>query len=548
MRSIRTLLITILLFCSCSILNAGGGELFSPTGKQYHTGIVIRLETGEEILATGNIIMSHRALVNNILNENAVDGKKPGYLVLWAGEIESIDGKVARLNETAGIVTREKQVCLEGLSLKGAGIKSFKDFLLRNPGLAKYFSSTDYIEFDKKEVHLEKGFELISDFRHDVQGLFGALDFESVKEMYKEGHLDGEFIDSWLKKVSQKAIKLLEISESLKPVVAELNTRGWFRIEKDLRYISRLAANGGTAFFMNGGMDSYKNWGKDVADFLNSTYVYNSIKMSINLNVSKEITKTSTKPERLVSQDLSYAKLILLTGIEPNDPERNMKIEAVKLYLEFLLALDAPEKETDAVISFLKAVGVDTVAEYEGRLPKAKSYYTAPSYYKYDEEAFRTRAKEFAGFTNKNVEMLTTEDIASEAVYKLVQNINLFYLSETSIPEALQIDAVKFMMGSNGLLSFLRHRLINTPTGESKTATVFALYFFIEVIKAMPVSVREKAGVDMLVDARSSEVDILIAKEKEKDPELKRLLESCKNREGKFDTREAIKKVRIRVI
>ncbi len=215
------------------------GPLDNVKGQQFFNGLLVQLEGGQEVFIAGDVINSHSSLLKAITQQK---GKK-AVKILWAGEIEVIDGLVTRINETAGIIKDKYYAELvSGLQVAGAGISAIKLFL-RGQGKyikEKLFGETtgvEYIKYDANNEHLDPRLKDVSKFRHDVSDKIEHI--SSVMAVIAEE--DPAFsveLEKGIKDIKETAEFIFTMSKNAKEVSPLLkNSEYWNQVEKQLTTI-----------------------------------------------------------------------------------------------------------------------------------------------------------------------------------------------------------------------------------------------------------------------------------------------------------------------
>ncbi len=216
-------------------------------GQQFFNGLLVRLEGGQEVFIAGDVVHSHSNLLYAVTQQK---GKK-AVKILWAGEIEVIDGLVTRINETAGIIKDKYSAELvSGLQVAGAGISAIKLFL-RGQGKyikEKLFGETigvEYIRYDVNNEHLAPQLKDVSYFRHEItnkiQHIYAYVNkvvssIENNKPIENEAEL--------MKNIEEDTKLMLSLSESAKEVSPLLQeSESWKQVESQLRKVRYLALN-----------------------------------------------------------------------------------------------------------------------------------------------------------------------------------------------------------------------------------------------------------------------------------------------------------------
>ena len=161
------------------------------TGTYYLTGMILELPNKTKVYSYGTIFDTHTLLYENALQHYGKISK-----VIWAGEMETKDGFVSAVNETAGFMVRKKESA-EALNLEYKGSDSEKVRQFFNEHLAlKIFikTQTHFLEFDPNNMHFAKDLYNLADMRHD----FGApiRMIKSFSELRDRGKYDDEKIKS----------------------------------------------------------------------------------------------------------------------------------------------------------------------------------------------------------------------------------------------------------------------------------------------------------------------------------------------------------------
>lgn len=183
------------------------------SGKNFFNGLLLKTKFngggGKKYLIVGNILTNHKTLLEKVFAHATV---------LWAGELEVIDGQVTRINETAGIIEELK---LTDLTKPGTGIKNLKEFLASegNKLKSKYFMNTDYISYNGKEEHLNENLKYISFFRH----AFGSDGGRVIDIVYggPTRYRDNP------NNVKERCDRMLISYEKLISIIPELDVKEW---------------------------------------------------------------------------------------------------------------------------------------------------------------------------------------------------------------------------------------------------------------------------------------------------------------------------------
>lgn len=124
---------------------------------EYYLGVLVgeadKPESQE--LLMNDPVLKHDILVSRYKEEKGLE-KAPK--VLWAGEIEKVDGKYTRINETSQSYFKQTP----------EGLKHIKDFMDR---AVPY--EIDYIEYSKENEHLSPVLKVLKDLRHNIRGEMG---------------------------------------------------------------------------------------------------------------------------------------------------------------------------------------------------------------------------------------------------------------------------------------------------------------------------------------------------------------------------------------
>lgn len=159
--------VLILIFLSFVVLsNIEAQNALETDGKVYHIGLLLQSGTNEPELVIGNPFLKHIDILEKYRAQTSSKVDK----ILWAGELEQIDGQVTRVNETAGL-TREKEALKlnQGIEFLPNGIKNIEEYILANEQIKeKYFNSTKYISYSKENEHLSNVFASIAYLRHNL--------------------------------------------------------------------------------------------------------------------------------------------------------------------------------------------------------------------------------------------------------------------------------------------------------------------------------------------------------------------------------------------
>lgn len=208
-----TTIIAVMLF---SLPIFAQQTLLDAKGRSFLNGVLVMTASGRQHLLVGDMFIKHEEIVYQAAKKIGTVNK-----VLWAGEIEVIDGKVTRVNETAGMVKEKPELC-EGLyqetaTIKNLGIKNLRKFL-DGVGIKikkRYFSNLsgqDYILYDENNKHLEKELEYFAYYKHKL-----GSDIGDIKN---KAYMDE-------KDVASAALRIIDGYGTLTLIVPELNTQTW---------------------------------------------------------------------------------------------------------------------------------------------------------------------------------------------------------------------------------------------------------------------------------------------------------------------------------
>lgn len=162
----RIKFVLILIFLSFVVLSNLGAQNALESGQVYHIGLLLQSGTNEPELVIGNPLVNHIKILERYQKEKAIKVDK----ILWAGELEQIDGQVTRINETAGLIKKKEDLKIQqGIDFLPNGIKKIEEYLLANEQIKeKYFNNTEYISYSKENEHLSNIFASMDYLRHDI--------------------------------------------------------------------------------------------------------------------------------------------------------------------------------------------------------------------------------------------------------------------------------------------------------------------------------------------------------------------------------------------
>lgn len=223
MRS-KLFLISAVLFISLLTMDGAYAQNnLDASGKNFFNGLLLKTKfngsVGKKYLIVGNIMTRHKTLSEKVFAHATV---------LWAGELEVIDGQVTRANETAGIIEELKETDLDQ---PGTGINNLKEFLANDGKVLKnkYFLNTDYISYNGKEEHLNENLKYISFFRH----AFGK-DAGHIMDVVYDGPT--RYIKD-PNRVKELCDRMLISYEKLISIIPELDVKEWQDIKALLSQI-----------------------------------------------------------------------------------------------------------------------------------------------------------------------------------------------------------------------------------------------------------------------------------------------------------------------
>ena len=165
--------LAILIFLTSSVL---------AQNKEYQIGMLIDASEDpgkvEEVLLTADPMIKHESILSKYKRKHQLD-KDYKFKVLWGGEIELIDGKFARFNETSGTVN-------ENPSYKEtASIKNIENFIRKNPHLAT--QNVEFLKYDPTNEHFNESMVMLAEIRHEIPARLGLV--FAVIEMPEMGDL-----------------------------------------------------------------------------------------------------------------------------------------------------------------------------------------------------------------------------------------------------------------------------------------------------------------------------------------------------------------------
>ena len=172
-------ILILICFLFVSRLEAGTINVLNTTGSVSHVGVLVKQENGTIDLVVGSPLLGHFWLLEDYKKSFGKVIK-----ILWAGELEEINGKVTRVNESAGVIKTSRYFTLaNGLDVVGTGINNLKNFLKAHKDIEeKYFTNTDYLNYSESNEHLNEYLKEASYLRHDIGEDFKVNDYLSFFE------------------------------------------------------------------------------------------------------------------------------------------------------------------------------------------------------------------------------------------------------------------------------------------------------------------------------------------------------------------------------
>lgn len=164
------------------------------------------------------------------------------------------------------------------------------------------------------------------------------------------------------------------------------------------------------------------------------------------------------------------------------------------------------------------------------------------------EYMFKSTAAEFAKIPKFEMENMSTEQVAEKAMEKMVDHINTSWENKKSIREMLEPTTLKFLIGENGLVYYLRAKISKMKYCEARYANIIGLYSLLELAKATTYEAKIQSGSVTLFDKFREEFNVLVEIEKGMSSEFKELFESLKTSEGKFDVKKGLEEFKARGI
>ena len=536
MKFIRTFTVVLSFFVACNVLAT---NLFESKERTFLTGLLVDIN-GKTFLMAGNALTPHSEV-----RDYAVKAAGASYRdentkikILWAGELEVIDGKVTRANETAGIIDKEKDLIIFKEN-PGLARKNLLAFLEKNPLMKKtFFLNTVFNKYDVNSKHLEPELKYLSNIRHDVRNFCAirtvdlmntiATGFNTINVLYER---------------AEKVEKFLAEMTSLKPLIKEFNEPEWLDVEKGHRTsIELLKAADKLTIEQAKTIDLVL---EKTQDFILSKMSFSELNEENVAAMLRGEKNSLDEKKELTKKDIEAAKLILLEGISDADPEKSSKVSLVFRYFEMLDEINAPVKEVKFVIEFL--VGVNDLPDMMSSklvdvLLTKKKYSEKAIAMEFNEAEFNRTAKAITGLPVEMLAGLDTKDIATISMEALVSNLN----KQSTLSTEVMLKTAQFMSGENGMLHYLKNRLKGIADPELRRANMLALGTLLEVTEALPYDIKERIDVVEKLDAFGLELKVLVEKEKEKDPEFKKMFESFKTKDGKIDTKRAFEEMHTR--
>ncbi len=166
--------LAILTFLTSSVL---------AQNKEYQIGMLIDASKDpskvEEVLLTADPMIKHSSILDKYKKNHQLNNNYK-FKVLWGGEIELIDGKFARFNETSGTVN-------ENPSYKEtASIKNIEKFIRENPHLAT--QNVEFLKYDKTNEHFNESMIVLAEIRHEIPAklgmLFAVIEMPEIEEFF----------------------------------------------------------------------------------------------------------------------------------------------------------------------------------------------------------------------------------------------------------------------------------------------------------------------------------------------------------------------------
>jgi hypothetical protein len=491
MRNKTVLFLFVLLFSSA----IWAEDLFNRTGKQFYSGCLVINVNGERELVVGNVLTQHRTLVTKL-------GKEP-LKVLWAGELEVIDGQVTRVNETAGELKRNNEL-FKDIEVPGTGIKNLQDFL-DGAGISikqLYFTGTEYFSYSEMIGHLEPVLDYVAYYRHDfgidLSKIITTIDYQTN-----------------LTEAITAASNVIKAYEALKELLPELDTKEWASIKP---YFEQVAS---------GQIPTDKKTYNDLHMSFSGTRheFFKAAEKEYNIfSATKNDIMVITESKASVAPTIDQVKELLSLDYRSLEPEQRKKVNA--LLTQLLSVTD--QKISTLVRETLESRWNDLTTEQRLKIKEFKTRST--SYFKpivsslFDEKDFINNAKVFLGssvdtgeFTN-----LAAEEYARLCLKKITKILNSWgLLKGISSLYFFSSDQAKILIEENGLIYYFYHRAELKNKGQ-RTEEVLAL----EVLRSLADVISSDIVYKSKYTNRSIDIRSFIENEKKVDPKLTELLKS----------------------
>jgi len=482
-------------------------DQLNATGKHFYNGCLVINDQGEQELIVGNALASHSALINKF--------SKTPKQVLWAGELEVVDGNVTRVNETAGIIKEKPELCKD-LDQPGTGIKNLQDFLDGMGSSLKelHFTKSDYIKYDENDEHLDPVLKYITYFRHDI-----SRDLRSVINAV----LDPEREDDGVK----AAKDIITAYTAIMSVYSkELDTQEWESIKP---YFEQIAL-GQIPTDEEDRLEYKKKYNDLHMSFCDSRHeiTQRAEKDYIRYTIAPEKEKVVTTETKSKFSDEPTKSLLLIDYGSLTLDER----KEVNGLLMKLLAFADDEKVKSYTRAVLYNRWNDLTMSQQGELRgiKLPSVISPTVVYSFSEDKFVENAKEFLAGSTKTADLdkykdLATNDLAKLCVTKMVKILNSWWvLKEVRAVYFFNSDQVKILIAPSGLLDYFYYKAVLKEQGQ-RTTDVMVLEILRGLSEYASVSSRYANG----YINRSIDIKSFVQKEKQKDPKLDELLKDREN-------------------
>ena len=389
-------------------------NMLKTNGTVYHLGLLVQQHDGTVDMIIGTPLIGHKRLLEGY---NKAFGNVSK--ILWAGELEEINGAVTRINETAGIIKEDMEGGLtEGLDVPGTGINNLKTFLSTlNVVMAKYFMNTEYITYNKDDEHLNEYLTDVSYLRHDLNGDLNRI--AGFYSLINDVDCEPNDLALYLSIFSSNAKNLLNHYNRAINLMPEFNTSEWHHFETYIIALANSPINEPTKYnFSEAEFTESLNLllNRQEKLFRNDAYRETTIVNRLNLDNGKHesFQKMKDKLQKNIELDKSIINLVQETPELFNDDniihllkdaaKASTKIEERVLF-----------EQAESLIQAKKKSFLTTGEELETKYQLVKKYLQSGEK---DNEIFYNRLK-----TNSNVQYDHTGTLTENFVEVLVENL-----------------------------------------------------------------------------------------------------------------------------